>query len=205
MLYYPLVTSVYPDFINYMTEKTKQKKVRKQPLVALRSFLDTTIKKAHMNPHSGEARSKDLDIELKRIKSRVSETLAKITKESEESDSPDGDLRVQAKLEKTTQILGDEMMLLAAQYHRQKDIATIKHFLNEQRNVINDSLNEGGSDANEQKKVSLDGRIAELHSLMASERKRIKSSTKKERMKFWISISIAIISLSISVLALTLR
>lgn len=165
-------------------------------------FFDTIFRRAKNNPHGGKMRSKDLQKELSRIDMRVQKMLTKINEEAETSNSPDIDLKIKRKLERTIQILTNEMMQLTSPYHRQKDIVTIKKFLNEQRDVIQSSLN---TDREAEKTQTLDGRIGELHRLMASERQRIKRDSNKELIKFILTASAAFISLVVSIYALLIR
>lgn len=173
---------------------------RTRGVSALNQYLHALLRHARHDESNGDERTKKLEEDLQRIAGRVDETLVQINKEAEESDSPDSDARIRAKLERTMQILDEELMLLAAIYHRQKDVNKIKSFLGEQREIISQSM-----DGGEEGTASLDNRIEELHKLMAAERLRIKRSARSERLKFMISLAIALASLSLSVYALTRR
>lgn len=182
-----------------MPKKTTRK--RTQVKESLRSFLDAVLLRARKNTHHGDSRSKDLANDLLRIEARVQETLEAINKEAKHSDSPNDEARVLLKLDKTTQLLTNEMMQLAAVYHRQKDVTLIRRFLNEQHEIIRQSVAHSDSTDDTNTK-SLDGRIAELHRLMYDERERVGSATHRERVKFLLSITVGLLSLVISVYAL---
>ena len=170
----------------------------------LRDFLDKSVERAKHNTHTGDVRTHDLQVELERIGKRVKVTLARIKSEAGKSESPDDDAKALSRIEQTMEILTGELMMLSGVYHRQKDISAIRHFLNEQKDVVQKAMyDDTAADADHAK--SLDGRIVELHGMMSAERKRISRAGKTDQLKFYISISIAVISLSISIYALWLR
>lgn len=170
---------------------------KRTPNSTLSRFFERVLKHAKQNHHVGKARTADLEEELARIDKRVQATLTKINKEAEKSDTPDDDAKVTAKLERTTRLLTSEMMELSAIYHRQSDVDRIRRFLNKQQEIIDASM-----DGSKEATGTLDGRISAMHKLMATERSRVAQTAHRERVKFFLSISIAVLSLSISVYAL---
>lgn len=166
----------------------------------LRVYLKSVLARARKNSHQGDDRTHDLESELTRIKKRVSKTLDRINKEAEHDDSIDGSERATMKLDKTTKILTDEMMQLTALYHRQRDIAAIRRFLNQEHDIIRKSVT--SKDDGKEKAQTLDSRIGEIHKLMHAERKRVAKATEKERIKFLLSITLAAASLAVSVYAI---
>lgn len=180
-----------------MAKKTNKQSRKRQ---TLRMFLNETVNRAKRNTHSGAARSADLEKELVDIGKRVEQTLERINKEAEKDVSPEASSRAAAKLERTTKLLTSELMRLSAIYHRQIDTARIRSFLSEQQEIVRTSMDDGAEAS-----LTLDGRVAELHKLMAEERGRISKAERIERSKFLVSVSIALISLGISVYALWLR
>lgn len=179
-----------------MNSKTKSIISRRK---SLNQFLKDSIDRAKHNTHTGATRSADLELELTAIAKQVDKTLDQINKEAEKDTSIEATTKVAAKLERTTQILTAELMRLSAIYHRQIDTARIRSFLSEQQELIKTSMDDGAEAS-----LTLDGRITDLHRLMAEERARISKAELRERRKFIISLSIALLSLSISIYAVWL-
>jgi hypothetical protein len=182
-----------------MQKKTKQIIPKHQN--SFKKYLDSILVHTKKNTHSGVALSNDLKSELSRIEKRVAQTLRTINKEAETDDSPDNEVKIEKKLEQTTKLLTDEMVQLTALYHRQKDIALIRSFLNRQRDVIHASMR-GPNDEGKMATGSLDTRIEDLHGLMQIERKRISQAARKERLKFLVSLLIGLTSLALGMYAL---
>jgi len=182
-----------------MTHTTKQS--TKKSRNSLKEYLDSVVLHAKKNQHSGQALSKDLVAELVRIEKRVMQTLRTINKEFENDDTPGNEEKIQKKLDDTTNLLTGEMVQLTARYHRQKDIATIRSFLNRQRDAVHDSLR-GPEDEGKSASHSLNNRIDDLHDLMQVERKRITQAARKERLKFLVSVLLGATSLLIGMYAL---
>lgn len=180
-----------------MSQKTKTATNKRR---TLRVFLDDVIRRAKHNTHVGVARSIDLENELIRIHKMVDQTLSDINREAQKDPSPDKQAKVSAKLEQTTELLTSELMSLSAIYHRQVDTVQIRRFLSQQQEIIRASIDDG-----KEASVTLDDRIADLHSMMAQERTRVSRNERKEQAKFSISLSIALVSLSVSIYALWLR
>ncbi len=180
-----------------MAENTNKRPRQRQ---TLSGFLNDVVNRAKRNTHRGAARSADLEKELSKIDSRVKQTLNRINKEASRDDSIESISRAAAKLEDTTNLLTSELMRLSAVYHRQIDTARIRRFLSEQQEIIRTSM-DGGIESS----LTLDGRVEELHKLMAEERARVSKAQRIERTKFVISVSIALISLAISIYALWLK
>lgn len=174
-------------------------------LTRFKRSLERVVNRARRNQHQGDRRTEDLNVELERVRLRVAHTLEEINREAANSESPDEDAKVLAKLERAMEILTDEMMQLSGAYHRTTDIAKIRGFLNEQRDIVQESMYGNGAAGEKVHAKTLDGRIVELHDLMAAERRRINRASRRERWKFWASITIALVSLSISAYALWLR
>lgn len=182
--------------INMSNKSKKQSRRRK----SLNQFLNDVINRAKRNTHKGAARSADLEKELVEIAKQVYQTLEQINKEAEMDTSIEASSKVASKLERTTQLLTSELMRLSAIYHRQIDTARIRSFLTEQQELIRTSMDDGTEAS-----LTLDGRITELHKLMAEERARISKAVHVERNKFFISVSIALLSLALSIYALWFR
>lgn len=180
--------------------KTSAKNANKS-IALLRRQLNRLTHDATKTDVSGAERDKILDEELRRIGVQVKQALTRINKEVDKSKTLDEDALLQSKLEKTIDILTNELMQLAAAYHRQKDVVKIRQFLAEQREVISKAMG-GESAADRPKMASLDTRMEELHKLMSEERLRIKRASQKEALKFWVSVTIGLISLTISLIAL---
>jgi len=182
-----------------MTHNTKKstKKARR----SFKKYLDDVVLRRPNTGHSGVALSKDLENELVRIEKRVNQTLRDINKEAKHDDSPDNEAKIQKKLDETTNILTGEMVQLTARYHRQKDIATIRSFLNRQRDAVHTSMR-GPDDEGKLATDSLNTRIDDLHDLMQIERKRITQAARKERLKFLVSVFLGATSLLIGMYAL---
>lgn len=187
-----------PSLLSVYTVSSMGKKTNKQN--SLRALFDQVVHRAKRNEHVGAARSADLEKELDRIAKRVHQTLVIINKEAEKDPSPEQVTKVTAKLEQTTELLTSELMRLSAMYHRQIDTARIRRFLSEQQEIVRTSMDDG-----EESSVTLDENVAQLHSMMADERRRVSRNEQKERAKFVISLSIALASLSLSIYALWLR
>lgn len=141
-----------------------------------------------------------LDKELARIDVQMKETIQKLSQEVESGDSPTDDAKVEGKVDRVLNTLTHEMMQLAGKYHRQKDIARIKQFLDEQKAAIQAALT---TDDEEDKRKSLATHITELHKIMADERRRLRRISRKELLKFLITLAIALLSLAVSVYALS--
>lgn len=141
-----------------------------------------------------------LDKELARINNQMKETIQKLSEEVESGDSPTDDAKVGGKVDRVLNTLTHEMMQLAGKYHRQKDIARIKQFLDDQKAAIQSALT---TDDEEDKRKSLATRITELHKIMADERRRLRWISRKELLKFMITLAIALLSLAVSVYALS--
>jgi hypothetical protein len=149
-----------------------------------------------------DEKSRELEKELSRIDTVMTKTASQLAKEAEKSESPEDDSKVENKISRILESLTHEMMQLTGRFHRKKDIAAMKRFLDSEHDMIQSSMTK---DDEIEKRQSLNNRIVELHKMMADERHRIKRVERKESLKFVITVSIALVSLTISIYALMLR
>lgn len=151
---------------------------------------------------ANDEQTKRLEQELGRIAKDMQNIANDLTKQAESDDSPEAGEKVKNKIEHIIEKLTNEMVQLAGKFHRHKDIVTIEHFLEEQREMIQAVLT---TEEETEKRQSLRERITELHKIMAEERRRVKQIGMRENLKFAVTLTIAVVSLLVSVYAVFIR